>query len=72
MTKILNFALKIKGAGREGVTCEVLRACHPPPKKNLERALAEYEMEVVRGAPPPTNNFRRTELTQTNYISLEK
>ena len=29
MTKILNFALKIKGSGREGGTCEVLRPCHP-------------------------------------------
>ena len=34
MTKILNFALKIKGGGGEGGTCEVLRPCHPPPKKN--------------------------------------
>ena len=32
VTKILNFALKIKGGGREGGTCEVLRPCHPPPK----------------------------------------
>ena len=30
MTKTLNFALKIKGGGREGGTCEVLRPCHPP------------------------------------------
>ena len=37
MTKIFNFALKIKGGGREGGTCEVLRLCHPP-KKNLKRA----------------------------------
>ena len=36
MTKILNFALKIKGGGREGGTCEVLRPCHP--QKSLERA----------------------------------
>ena len=36
MTKILNFALKIKGGGREGGTCEVLRPCHPP--QNLKRA----------------------------------
>ena len=34
--KIFNFALKIKGDGREGGTCEVLRSCHPP--QNLERA----------------------------------
>ena len=33
MTKICNFALKIKGGGRESGTCEVLRPCHPPPKK---------------------------------------
>ena len=36
MTKIFNFALKIKGGGREGGRCEVLRPCHPP--QNLERA----------------------------------
>ena len=29
MTKIVYFALKIKGGGREGGTCEVLRPCHP-------------------------------------------
>ena len=29
MTKIFNSALKIKGGGREGGTCEVLRPCHP-------------------------------------------
>ena len=34
VTKILNFALKIKGGGREGGTCEVLL----PPPQNLERA----------------------------------
>ena len=37
MTKILNFALKLKGGGREGGACEVLRPCHP---HNLERALS--------------------------------
>ena len=30
MTKIFNFALKIKEGGREGDTIEVLRSCHPP------------------------------------------
>ena len=34
MTTILNFALKIKGGGREGGICKVLRPCHPP---NLKR-----------------------------------
>ena len=38
MTKILNFALKIKRGGREGGTCEVLRPCHPPLEKKLKRA----------------------------------
>ena len=32
MTKILNFASKIKEGGREGGTREVLRPCHPPKK----------------------------------------
>ena len=30
MTKIVHFALKIKGGGREGGTCEVLRPYHLP------------------------------------------
>ena len=38
MTKILNFALKIKEGGRKGGTGEVLRPCHPQ-KKKLNRAL---------------------------------
>ena len=29
MTKIFNFVLKIKGGGREGSRCEVLRPYHP-------------------------------------------
>ena len=41
MTKILNFALKIKGGGREGGTCEVLRPCHP---QNLERAPSTHQI----------------------------
>ena len=45
MTKILNFDLKIKEGGREGGTCEVLRPCHPPSKKKLERAqITEYSI----------------------------
>ena len=42
MTKILNFALKIKGGGRKGGTCEVLRPCHPP-SQNLERAQIQQQ-----------------------------
>ena len=49
MTKILNFALKIKGGGREGGTCEVLRPCHPPKfgkctwYKKIENLLLLYK-----------------------------
>ena len=39
MTKILNFALKIKGDGREDGTCKV-STLPPPPLPNLKRALA--------------------------------
>ena len=37
MRKILNFALKIKGGGREGGACEVLRPCHPPKIWNVHQ-----------------------------------
>ena len=38
MTKFLNLALKIKGGGREGGTCEVLRPCHPPKIWNVHQS----------------------------------
>ena len=38
MTKILDFALKIKGGGREGGTREVLPPCHPPKIWNVHLA----------------------------------
>ena len=51
MTKILNFALKIKGGGREGGPCEVLRPCHPPkiwsvhhPYKVWHELLVSFEV----------------------------
>ena len=40
MTKILNFALKIKGGDRQGGKCEVRRPCHPPKIWNVRLALA--------------------------------
>ena len=47
MTKlILNFALKIKGGGRERGTCEVLQPCHhtpQPSKKNKIRCASDTE-----------------------------
>ena len=42
MTKIFNFALKIKRGGREGGTCEVLRPCYPPKKKIETCTLGEF------------------------------
>ena len=47
MTKIFNFALKIKGGGREGGTCEVLRPCHLPPKK-FGTCTSAHSFEVLR------------------------
>ena len=35
MTKMSDFTLKIKGGGREGGTCQVLRPCHPPKIWNV-------------------------------------
>ena len=49
MTKILNFALKIKGGGREGGTCEVLRPCHPPKIWNVhQRVIKQCLMRIMR------------------------
>ena len=42
MTKIFNFALKIKGGGREGGTCEVLLPCHPPKIWNVHTGMCHY------------------------------
>ena len=50
MTKILNFDLKIKGGGREGGTCEVLRPCHPPKIWNVHWGRG-------RGANSPPEGF---------------
>ena len=42
MTKLLNFALKIKGGGREGGTCEVLQPCHPPKFETCTNPIGHY------------------------------
>ena len=47
MTKILNFALKIKGGGREGGTCEVLRPCHPPKIWNVHLQWCGKQLMIV-------------------------
>ena len=52
MTKISNFALKIKGSGREGGTCEVLRPCHPPKIWNVHQAeMAEITRMLAANTP---------------------
>ena len=51
MTKILNFVLKIKGGGREGGTCEVLRPCHPPKfgmSTYLEYLLISRKLQIIQ------------------------
>ena len=48
MTKILNFALKIKGGGKEGGTCEVFRPCHPPKFGTCTRS-AQMENSSEKG-----------------------
>ena len=48
MTKIFNFVLKIKGGGREGGMCEVLRPCHPPKIWNVHQNLL-FSVEQVSG-----------------------
>ena len=45
MTKILNFALKIKGGGREGGPCEVLRPCHPPKIWNVHHVELAHNLQ---------------------------
>ena len=49
MTKISNFALKIMGGGREGGTCQVLRPCQPPQKKNFETCTSTYRIKFQLG-----------------------
>ena len=48
MTKILNFALKIKGGGREDGTCEVLRPCHPPKILNVHQDTGLINMPSMK------------------------
>ena len=48
MTKIINFTMKIKGGGREGGTCEVLRHCHPPPKSGTCTHMSGLKLIAVK------------------------
>ena len=57
MTKILNFALKIKGGGRKGGTYEVLRPCHPPKIWNV------HYLNKLRGSLCPGSE-KKTKQTE--------
>ena len=51
MTKNLNSALKIKGGGREGDTCEVLQPCHPHPPKKFGTCTISWHKLHLRFGP---------------------
>ena len=82
MTKILNFALKIKGGGREGGTCEVLRPCHPPNIWNVHKNKSLFEAISDSIAFEPGNlkgvvaleqtrvEGKRTILERINYVAF--
>ena len=69
MTKFFNFSLKLKGGGREGGRCEVLRPCHPPKIWNVHKVtkFQQYSTnhfltvakKLPRGkfVPPPKYNL---------------
>ena len=61
MTKILNFALKIKGGGREGGTCEVLRPCHPPKIWNVHKVIRWFGL---------IGNQNRNRTKGTSFIAM--
>ena len=46
MTKISNFTSKIKGGGREGDTCQVLRPCHPSKIWNVHK-IRKFESSTI-------------------------
>ena len=50
MTKIFNFALKIKGGGREGGTCEVLPPCHPPKIWNVHQGIGPNDKLIANAS----------------------
>ena len=70
MTKIFNFALKIKGGGREDGRCEVLQPCHPQKKNwNVHKAREmqkiqkqNHHMEENLQASTSTKNKRKEKI----------
>ena len=71
MTKILNFALKIKGGGREGGTCEVLRPCHPPKIWNVHLFYSSTESAILSrnfDPPPPPREIRKEDFNHHQFF----
>ena len=73
MTKIINFAMKIKGGGREGGTCEVLRPCHPPKIWNVHLINFSllYFKQPVTGTVLPIYFALFIEKCKINWTFLE-
>ena len=88
MTKILNFALKIKGGGREGGTCEVLRPCHPSKIWNVHQSKVEsiqlkvnliyfnfinaWAVVIEPMITPPQEHYTTVEDVTFTLLSLKK
>ena len=68
MTKIFNFAFKIKGVGREGGTCEVLRPCHPPKFETC--TLGSNRRSCTWARVKPYNTFGGATLLFSSTTSL--
>ena len=70
MTKILNFALKIKGGGRECSTCEVLRPCHPPKIWNVHLLVKSCYIihKWIFKADPQMENIKGTKYNISAYM----
>ena len=71
MTKILNFALKIKGGGREGGTCEVLRPCHPPKLWNVHLIVAFKVRDQHDKVPIPGKKAHQSKFVIFYQIETE-
>ena len=69
MTKFLNSALKIKGGGREGDTCEVLRPCHPPKFGTCTIIVGQNHLARMHSNPlvEHTINSARTNIAWDKY-----
>ena len=63
MTKILNFALKSKGGGREVGTCGVLRPCHPPKFETCTKCLKNIFIMKNKRCGSVTYEYYNTSLT---------